>query len=126
MPRKPVRREDRSVQGLRTHREIAMNKTLPTLLISAAAALVTVVAPVPVAAADSTDDVLELDQGARPDVTPADRYKVAVDHANVALRLNLARCEKMQSADRAECTDEAHNLFDAAMASASDGLANPR
>jgi hypothetical protein len=103
-----------------------MNKTLPTLLIAAAAAIVTVIAPLPGFAADSKDEALNLDQHTNPDVTPRDRYQAALDKAADALKKNLAHCDKLQAGERAECVREARALYDGDVAKASDVLNRPQ
>ena len=102
-----------------------MNKTLPTLLIAAAAAFVTVLAPVPTFA-DGRDDALEQNRDGNPDQTTRDRYQTAVDVANDSHTKNLALCDKMLPTDKAECTRQANELYDSDMAKASDMLHRPR
>jgi hypothetical protein len=101
-----------------------MNKTLP-ILLAAAAAAVSIVAPLP-AFADAKEDALQTDRGVAPDVSDQQRYQKAVENAALALKKNLAQCDKMRQADRAECIREANDLHDADMAKASDVLNRPR
>lgn len=103
-----------------------MNKTLPTLLIAAAAAIVSIVAPMPSFADDGRDDALPLDQHTNPDVTPRDRYQATLDRAAEALKKNLAHCDKLASGERAECVREAQEQHDADTAKASDVLNRPQ
>lgn len=103
-----------------------MNKTLPTLLIAAAAAIVTVIAPLPSFAEGARDDALNLDQHTNPDVTPRDRYQAALDRAAELLKKNLAHCDKLQAGERAECVRQAHELYDGDTAKASDVLNRPQ
>jgi hypothetical protein len=102
-----------------------MNKTLSTLLIATAAAFVSVVASMP-ASADGRTSALELDRRANPDVTVEQRYQAALEQAAETLKNNVARCDRMQSGDRAECKREAHDLYDTDMAKAADILHRPR
>lgn len=103
-----------------------MNKTLPTLLAAAAAAIVTIVVPMPGFAADSKDEVLNLDQHTSPDLTPRDRYQATLEKAADALKKNLAHCDRLQAGERAECVREARAQYDGDMAKASDVLARPQ
>ncbi len=103
-----------------------MNKTLPTLLIAAAAALVSVAAPMPASAEDSKDSTLEPDKGPNPDRTVRDRYLMAMHEAQTRLSSSLAQCDRMQSADRAQCVRGANDTHEADVARANDFLDRPR
>jgi hypothetical protein len=102
-----------------------MMKTLSTMLIAAAAAVVALFAPLP-SFADGRNEALDLDQHASPDVTPQARYQDAVDRAADQLKKNLAHCDKLQQGERAECVREARELYDADMAKAGDVLNRPQ
>jgi hypothetical protein len=101
-----------------------MDRMLTTLLIAAAAACVTVLAPMP-AAADSMDEALEVDRGASPDVKAEDTYRADLEKAQKRLKDRLAQCDAMQSGDRAECVRRAQELHDADVARAGDVLNRP-
>jgi len=103
-----------------------MDKTFPTLLLAAAAALVLVAAPQAGRAADSKDEALNLDQHVNPETTPQERHQAALAAAEANLRKNLARCDKLETSDRAECVREAKALHDADVAKASDVLERPQ
>lgn len=103
-----------------------LNKTLPTLLIAAAAAVVSVLAPMPVFAEDSKDATYEPDKGVDPDRSTRDRYQAAVREAQNRLKANLAQCERMPAADRAQCVRDANDMHDSDVARANDFLPRPR
>lgn len=103
-----------------------MDKTLPTLLLAAAAALVLVAAPDASLAGDAKDEAINLDQHVNPDTTPQQRHQAALAVAEANLRKNLARCDKLETSDRAECVREARALHDADVAKASDVLERPQ
>ncbi|HEX7638086.1 MAG TPA: hypothetical protein VF457_06780 [Burkholderiaceae bacterium] len=102
-----------------------MNRTLCTLLIAALGAVVSVAASLP-AFADSKDDTLEPDKGVAPHQTVQARYDVAMSRAEARLRDDLAQCDRMQAADRAQCVRDAENVHDGAVARANDLLSLPR
>lgn len=103
-----------------------MNKTLPTLLIAACAALVTVTMPMPSVAADSKDATYEPDKGPNPDQTVRDRYDRAMKEAESHLKQTMAQCDKMAASDRAECVRSAQDTHDSDVARANDFLARPQ
>ena len=103
-----------------------MNKTVPTLLIAAAAAIVTIIVPLPSFADGGRDEALNLDQHVNPDVTPRDRYQAAMDRASEQLKKNLAHCDKLQAGERAECVRQAKDQYDGDTAKASDVLNRPQ
>ncbi len=102
-----------------------MNKTLPTLLIAATAAVLTVLAPTPSQATDSKDDTYEPDKGPNPDKTTHDRYQQVLKEAERRLKTSMAECDKMQASDRAECVRSAQEVHDADVARAQDFLERP-
>ena len=103
-----------------------MNKTLSTLLIAAAAAAVSVLAPMPSQAADSKDDTYEPDKGPNPDKTTHDRYVQVIREADQRLKASMAECVKMQASDRAECARSAQDVHDSDIARANDFLSRPQ
>jgi hypothetical protein len=101
-----------------------MDRTLTTLFIAAAAACVTIVAPIP-AAADSVDEPLEMDRGVNPDVKAQDTYRADLEKAQKRLKERLVQCDTMQTGDRAECIRRAQELHDTDAARAGDILNRP-
>jgi hypothetical protein len=101
-----------------------MDRTLTTLLIAAAAACVTIAAPIP-AAADPVDEPLEVDRGVDPDVKAQDTYRADLEKAQKRLKQRLAECDTMQPGDRAECVRRAQELHDTDVARAGDVLNRP-
>lgn len=101
-----------------------MDWTLSTLLIAAAAACVTIAAPIP-AAADSMDEPLEVDRGVSPEVKAQDAYRADLEKAQKRLNQQLAQCDTLQSGDRAECIHRAQELHDTDIARAGDVLNRP-
>ena len=102
-----------------------MNKTLPTLLIAATAAVLTVFAPMPSLATDSKDDTYEPDKGPNPDKTTHDRVQQVLREADRRLKASMAECARMQASDRAECVRSAQEAHDADIARAQDFLERP-
>ena len=102
-----------------------MNKTLPTLLIAAAAAVLAVLAPMPSQATDSKDDTYEPDKGPNPDKTTHDRYQQVLREADRRLKASLAECGRMQASDRAQCQRDAQDVHDSDVARANDFLEKP-
>jgi len=101
-----------------------MDRTLTTLLIAAAAACVTIAAPLPAAAA-SLDEPLEVDRGVNPDVKAQDTYRADLEKARKRLKDRLVQCDVMQTGERAECIRRAQELHDADVSRAGDVLARP-
>jgi hypothetical protein len=102
-----------------------MTRTLPTLLLAAAAAWVITVLPLPVAA-DPLDEPLEIDRGANPDASAQQTYQAALETARRRLQKRLVQCDQMQEGDRAECRRVAQDLHDTDVQRASDVLHRPR
>jgi hypothetical protein len=99
-----------------------MTQTLPTLLLAALAAVVSVAAPRAAGAEDSKDATYEPDKGPNPDLTTHARYREAVRNADKRLKDSLAQCDRMGAADRAQCVRNANQTHDADVAHANDFL----
>lgn len=99
-----------------------MTRTLPTLLLAAMAAIVSVAAPCPAGAEDSKDATYEPDKGPNPDLTTDTRYRQAKRDADRRLKDSLAQCNRMAAADRAACVRNANDTHAADVAHANDFL----
>jgi hypothetical protein len=99
-----------------------MTQTLPTLLLAAAAAIVSAAMPRAAVAEDSQDATYEPDKGPNPELTTRMRFRQAKREADKRLRDSLAQCNRMGAADRAACIRNANDTHDADVARANDFL----
>jgi hypothetical protein len=80
---------------------------------------------IPSSAAAQTGDEASLARGAVPDTTPQQRYQTAIREAGGGLKVSLAECREMASADRRSCESQARARYQADMAKARAMLKDP-
>jgi hypothetical protein len=80
---------------------------------------------IPSTAAAQAGDEASLARGAVPDTTPQQRYQTAIREAGGGLKVSLAECREMASADRKSCESQARSRYQADMAKARAMLKDP-
>ena len=106
------------------HLKALKTRSLP-LVFFAAAALGGALSVPTTAVAQQAGDEASLARGAVPDTTPQQRYQTAIREAGGGLKVSLAECREMASADRKRCESEARGRYQADMAKARAMLRDP-
>jgi hypothetical protein len=79
----------------------------------------------PGTASAQSGDEASLARGAVPDTTPQQRYQTAIREAGGGLKVSLAECREMPSAERKSCESQARARYQADMAKAKAMLKDP-